>query len=73
VFSGPTGIREHLDYSTLLDSLGAEAIWRGGAAHPDIDEDVIFIDGLHLSDPGNRYVAARIVEHLKEATGANSP
>jgi lysophospholipase L1-like esterase len=73
VFSTPTGLREHLDFSTLLNSLGVRAVWRGRPDHPDLDDDVIFIDGLHLSDRGNQYVAARIVEYLQQTTGADGP
>jgi lysophospholipase L1-like esterase len=69
VFSTPTTLGEHLDYSTLFNSLGGGVVWLGQAGHPDLDDDVIFIDGFHLSDRGNQLVAARILEYLHHVAG----
>jgi len=60
-----TTLPEHFDYSTLFDLYPHETVWRQQPGHEDIDDEVIFVDGAHLYDRGNRFVAEMMVKDLK--------
>lgn len=57
-------LHERFDYSTLFDHYPLETVWRKQPGHEDVDDKVIFVDGGHLYDPGNRYVAEMMVKDL---------
>lgn len=66
-FSQPAPLREHLDYSTVFESYPRETVWRKQPGHEDLDDEVIFVDGFHLYDPGNRFVAERMINDFLAA------
>ena len=65
-FSMPSALEEHLDFSTVFEEYQGATPWRGEPGHPDLDDQVIFVDGLHLSDRGNRFVAEKIRAYLND-------
>lgn len=64
VFSHTKTLREHFDYSVLFNGYPQEPVWRKQPGHTDLDEEVIFVDGAHLYDRGNRFVAEMMVRDL---------
>lgn len=68
VFSTPTTLVEHLDYSTFFEKLGGTLPWLDQPGYPDLSPDVVFIDGFHLNDIGNRMVAEGILEYLHSSS-----
>jgi hypothetical protein len=67
VFSTPNALVEHLDYSTYFEKLDSTLPWLDQPGYPDLTDDLIFIDGFHLNDSGNRMVAEEIIEYLQSA------
>lgn len=64
-FSTPNSLVEQLDYSTFFERLNHPIPWLGTPGHRDLTNGVICIDGLHLTDTGNRMVAQSILDYLR--------
>jgi len=62
---------EHLDFSNFFEKLDRTLPCLYESEYPDLTDDVVFVDEVHLYDRGNKMVAEGLLAYLRSSRSSD--